>query len=193
MTFESVTDALRRYADELARQGLRDHFADGLTAREIDEIEAEVGFRFSEDVRAVWSWHNGTHETVITLPGGQILIVPDHPFPRFRDAVDRGESMVKTAEILEEGTPGVDRFVQLNAGNDPFFINTTEPDLPDSLTFRSVWGRGINSVPHITVTERVDLWIEAFQSGAWYIDEHRGMQQIDDKLSDKLGALLYYR
>lgn len=194
MTFASVTDALLRYEDVLRRQGLgHDHFANGVTERDIAEIEDEVGFPFSEDVRAVWSWHNGA----VRRPGlsgyETAAIVPSHPFLDLRAAAASGERSVDSARLYfdlhhefiplherEDVTPGQNRFVTLCDGADAFHIETTRPEEADSLTFREVWGRGIGSIPWVTVTERVNAWIDAFDAGVWFVDDRGIIRQIDE-------------
>ncbi|WP_298038187.1 hypothetical protein [uncultured Microbacterium sp.] len=172
MTFESVTDALCRYEAELDRIGFRHDFADGLTPHQLHEIEAEAGFRLSQDARAVWSWHGGT-----SVPSGQpctqaSTIVPFGIFPGIRSAITTGKGIADSAAEAEQIAFDEKRFLSLCwLGQDPFFIDSTDPDAPDSPTLRTVWGEGIFTVPAITVTERVELWINAVQTGAWYVDD----------------------
>gem|GEM_PF-1249030 len=171
VTFESVSDALRRYEDVLMRRGVPDdHFAPGLSASELDDIEREAGFRFSEDVRAVWSWHNGVADTKAPFITGRSLFTPFHALVDLQDAVRRAVVVVRAAEEAGDVETGVNHWVELCTGNDPFVIDSTDPEAADSPTLGLVFGEGVNLIPHISVTERVELWIEAFETGVWTID-----------------------
>lgn len=191
MTFESVTDALRRYAVELDRIGFQNDFADGLTEPQFREIEAEAGFRLSEDVRAVWSWHAGT-----SVPRGQPTtnksnIVPYAAFPDLRSAIRSGDGHANAAAELEQIPFDEKHLVKLcGHGQDPFFIDSTDPDAPDSPTLRTVWGEGIFTVPPITVTERINLWIHAVQVGAFYVDDTGKFKENNGLLSEEERFLL---
>ena len=186
MTFESVSDALRRYEFELDRIGFRNDFADGLTTQQIREIEAEAGFRLSQDVHAVWSWRGGT-----SIPTGQPTtpasqIVPGGVFPDLSAAIWTGEGIANAAAELEQIPFDEKHFVSLCwFGQDPFFIDSTDADAPDSPTLRTVWGEGIFTVPPLTVTERIEFWIDAVQTGVWYVDDAGRLEQNGSLMSEE--------
>jgi len=190
MTFESVSDALRRYEDQLIRRGVRDHFAPGLSSSEIAEIERDAGFRFSEDVRAVWSWHNGVKDANAPFASGRSLIVPHYAFVNLRHAVERGAAVVRAAEFAGEAADGVDRWIELCSGNDPFVIDSSDPDRTNSRTLGLVFGDGVNEIPHASVTERVELWIEAFEIGAWTIDDEGLWHEHETMRTERMVELL---
>jgi hypothetical protein len=190
MTFESVSDALRRYEEQLIRRGVREHFAAGLSLSEIAELERDVGFRFSEDVRAVWSWHNGVTEPDAPFLTGRSLIVPYYALVNLRDAVKRGAAVVRAAQFAGEAVEGVDRWIELCTGNDPFVIDSSDPERADSSTLGLVFGGGVNEIPHVSVTERVELWIEAFEIGAWSIDEDGHWHEHEAMRTERMVQLL---
>ncbi|WP_298037271.1 hypothetical protein [uncultured Microbacterium sp.] len=186
-----MTDALRRYEAELDRIGFRNDFADGLTPQELDAIEAEAGFRFSQDVRAVWAWRGGT-----SVPSGQrtsqaSTIVPYGSFPPLPGAIRSGKGAADAAAELEQIEFDEMNLVMLcSTMQDPFLIDSTDPDAPDSPTLRTVWGEGIFTIPWITVTERIELWITAVETGAWYVDTEGWLKQHNSLLSEEQLVLL---
>lgn len=191
MTFASVTDALHRYEERLDRIGFRTDFADGLTPAQLAEIETEAGFRLSEDVHAVWSWRGGT-----SVPSGQpttaaSMIVPGGIFPNLPRALWWGKAIANAGAEMEQYPFDVKHFAALCVpANSPFIIDSTDPDLPDSPTLRGLWGEGVFIVPPISVTERINLWIEMVDIGAWYVDDTGRLMSHEHLLTDEQHLLL---
>jgi cell wall assembly regulator SMI1 len=64
----------------------------GLSEEQIAKIEAESGFRLTDDLKALYRWHNGS------LPGARANLIPSYRFRPLEEAVRcRGEQQKQVA------------------------------------------------------------------------------------------------
>lgn len=168
MTFGSVRTALESYVREIADQGgALPLLNPGLTEGELRAIEIRHDVRLPEDVQAIWSWANGTAETE---PGfkGETCFANEMFFPNLDRAIQDGELMVEIAEIAGEARAGVDRWISLGLSKRSLVIDATDPTVDHAETYILAHGEGIWTTRHITVTQRINVWVEALRRGFWH-------------------------
>lgn len=176
MAFDEVTALLQRY-EQLAR----DHgsvaigyLQPGLDAAGIARVEEQYGFPLSDDVKAVWMWHNGMgHRPSADTPG----------FIGFAwDFRDLSES-IEYAQVdldLRNGGDGdrytLSRWVAFNRRPRSDVIETSNIQLPDSYVLFSEMTSSVLNFPIVTVAEKIRWYIWAIENDVWFVDDSGAWQ-----------------
>ncbi|RWZ58433.1 SMI1/KNR4 family protein [Labedella populi] len=171
MAYDDVSALLEQY-EQLARARgsvAIDYLRPGLTVAEITEIEERYGFPLSDDVKAVWMWHNGmgprpSRDTPVTIGSGW----------DFRELSESIEYAQMILDMRNEGDGDryvESRWVTFNRGSRSDVIETSNIQLPDSSVLLSDMTSSVLNFPIVTVAEKIRWYIWAIENGVWFVDD----------------------
>ena len=151
MAFDEVTALLKQY-EQMARECgslAVDHLQPGLTPDELHQVEARYGFALSEDVKAIWSWHNGTGP--VPSPNTPIDIGAGWRFIDLDSAIEYAQSVLS---ILNDGDADryvFSRWVTFDRASRSDVIETSNPQIQDSAVLVSDITSSLLTYPVLTV------------------------------------------
>lgn len=171
MAFDEVSALLQQY-EQLARHHgavAIEYLQPGLDAAGIARVEEKYGFPLSDDVKAVWSWHNGmgprpSAETPVFIGSGW-------DFRALDESIEYAQMVL---DIRNEGDADRyvhSRWVTFNRSSVSDVIETSNIQLPDSSVLVSDITASVLNFPIVTVAEKLRWFIWAIENGAWYVDD----------------------
>lgn len=178
MTFTEVTALLQQY-EELARQqgaAAMELLRPGLTSDELDAVEARYGFTLPEDVRAVWSWHNGVGRRPSPDSPRRIGAIWD--FMDLDHSIEHARASLNVRNAGDADRYLSSRWVTLAASSVSAVIETNNSRVPDAAVLVDDPAESVFAYPIVTVAQQLRWYIWAIESGAWYVDE-RGEWRSD--------------
>jgi hypothetical protein len=175
MPTETVLRAFEEWIEVSVRAGATAvaHLAPGLSAAELDQLEARRGFHLTEDARALWGKHNGAvsqdADGAITFHHLNIAFC----FMDLDSAIDYGAQVLDVrrmsglAETLdgEDAPPPRTRWIALTRGQDPHVLDVSDPGVRDTPVVSTSLDARISTFPRFALTEHINAWIEATRTG----------------------------
>lgn len=153
----------------------------GLAPEQIEEIAARHGFTLSEEIAAIWAWHDGEQgrgdwgdprlEGCGLTPRGGFFDLDTtlHRGLAGWHATCGDDDELTDPDVSDEVKAGIWRreWVILEIGQLPLALATSEDGTTD--TFRYDPQSGTAWVAHSTLPERIDWWHRYLDLGAWQV------------------------
>ncbi|MDQ1575901.1 MAG: hypothetical protein QOH55_1051 [Microbacteriaceae bacterium] len=181
MTSGEVTAALVRYESALRRLGapVVANLSPGISAAEVRELEVQYGVELSDEVRAVWAWHNGVEGArgAKAIEADRML-VPHRAFGDLAWSLEFAQDFMAITTDANPASEFTDKvFVSLLMDNVGFVVNLT-PGEPTLTYLNDPMSWSLSDYPSMPIAERIDWWTWAVENGAWQVDQS-GSWKID--------------
>ncbi len=186
MSAVEIVEALDGWVERIARLGAAvvPRLRPGLPPDQVVETAARHGFTLSEEIAAVWVWHDGERtDTDWGAPGLQRRdLTPRGAFFDLETCLDRGMSDWHVIcgdddELADPDSPLTEEdkgaiwhreWVILELGQLPLVLVTMDDGTTD--TFRYDPQSGAAWVAHSTLPERIAQWHRYLDLGAWRVE-----------------------
>lgn len=171
MTFTEVTALLQQY-EELARQqgaAAMELLRPGLTSDELDAVEARYGFTLPEDVRAVWSWHDGSEFPA--MPTAPSRVGASWDFRDIEQSIDEAQRRLDIQNSAGADRYMFSRWVTFSFGSVSDVIESSNRHMPDCYVLIHDPSQSVLNSPIVTVAEKLRWFIWAIENGVWTVDE----------------------
>lgn len=191
LTVDQLTQLEQRW-EQLGLVGVLNYLRPGLTAAEMDALTEPLGIILPEEARVWWGWHDGTDPHFIDPIQGEkfAMLAPGRIFLPLGHAVRQCQTL---REVIWEGKEPHDlwrQWLPLNTLEDPTILDCAA-DAP-ARVFRLEFQFADRRRGLPTLGALVDAYIEAFDAGAWWLEQpgHEGSrwQQDGDKIDERLDA-----
>lgn len=180
MAFDEVTALLEQY-EQIARERgslAIERLQPGLTSAELEQAEARYGFALSEDIKAIWSWHNGTGPAA--SPDTPIDIGAGWRFMDLDTSIEYAQSVLSIWNDGDADRYVYSRWVTFDRASRSDVIETSNAQITDSSVLVADITSSVLTYPILTVAEKLRWFIRAIESGAWYVDERGDWQSNFD-------------
>ena len=190
LTVDQFTQLKLRW-EKLGLVGVLNDLRPGLTDAEMDALTEPLGIVLPEEARVWWGWHDGTDPHFIDpIQGGKFaMLAPGRIFLSLGDGVKQCQSL---REVGWEGKEQHDlwrQWLPLNTLEDPTMLDCTA-DAP-ARVFRLEFQFRDRRLELPTLGALVDAYIEAFDSGAWWLEQpgredsrwQQDVEMIDERIN----------
>jgi hypothetical protein len=192
LTVDQLTQLKLRW-EKLGLVGVIDRLRPGLTDAEMDALTEPLGIVLPDEARAWWGWHDGTDPVRIDPIRGEefAMLAPGRTFLPLSHAVKHCQML---RELLWEGQESHDlwrQWLPLNTLEDPTVLDCAA-DAP-ARVFRLQFQFPARRLGLPTLGTLVDAYIEAFDTGVWWLEQpgHDNSQwrQDLDKIAERASLL----
>jgi hypothetical protein len=191
LTVDQLTQLKLRW-EKLGLVGVLDHLRPGLTDAEMDALTASLGIVLPAEARVWWGWHDGTDPLGIDPIRGEefAMLAPGRIFLPLGHAVRQCQRWRK---VIWEGIEPDElwrQWLPLNTVEDPTILDCAAdaPARVFRLEFQSPRRLGLP-----TLGTLIDAYIEAFDTGGWWLeqpgDEDSRWRQDLDKIEAMPGLI----
>lgn len=184
MAHDEVAALLQQY-EQLARTHgsiAINYLQPGLTEAEITEVEQRYGFPLSQDVKAIWSWHNGIGPR--PSPEAPTSIGAGWNFSDLDASINYAQMVLGIRNEGDADRYVFSRWVTFDQSTYSDVIETSNTELRDSYVLISDMTASVLNYPILTVAEKLRWFIWAIEEGAWYVDD-RGAWKANFELYPK--------
>jgi hypothetical protein len=192
LTVDQLVQLKRRW-EKLGLVGVLDHLRPGLTDAEMDALTEPLGIVLPDEARVWWGWHDGTDPLGIDPIRGEqfAMLAPGRIFLPLGHAVRHCQMLLEALwEGREESHDLWRQWLPLNTLEDPTMLDCAA-DAP-ARVFRLEFQFRDRRLGLPTLGALVDAYIEAFDVGAWWLeqpgDEDSRWQQDLDKIEQRVNA-----
>ncbi|WP_168915076.1 SMI1/KNR4 family protein [Microcella flavibacter] len=180
MAFDEVSGLLEQY-EQLARERgsiAVEYLRPGLSLGQIDDVEQRHGFTLSEDVKAIWSWHNGIGPRPSPETPRRIGAAWD--FMDLDRSIDHANSSLLNRNSGDADRYVFSRWVTFAASSVSAVIETSNTRIPDSPVLVDDVTQSVLNYPIVTVAEKLRWFIWAIENEAWHVDDKGAWQSNFD-------------
>jgi hypothetical protein len=192
LTVDQLTQLKLRW-EKLGLVGVLDHLRPGLTDAEMDALTASLGIVLPAEARVWWGWHDGTDPLGIAPIRGEefAMLAPGRIFLPLGHAVKHCQMLRELLWAAMEPDDSSRQWLPLNTVEDPTILDCAA-DAPTRV-FRLEFQFPARRRGLPTLGALIDAYIEAFDTGGWWLeqpgDEDSRWRQDLDKIEAIAGLI----